>query len=357
MLTFEELLQLAEGIPLPDDDDKRDVKWCDQNNVVGISRQPSGAYELFLCGEELHARLPLVSRHLKFDQWARAGGEVFQANRIVLPSDEHYLPMAAFLAEELLRRDVVQSLARGFEQTEPLIEMALRRIALGEEELLGLLGELRFLEALLSIAGSDVSRRVKALEAWKGHERGARDFLVRDRVVEVKTTRGTRSVHRISNLSQVDPRRTASGEPNEELFLLSLGFEADDSISAHGARLSLPAQVDRLLSMLPSSSMGARGEAQELLLNKIASYGVAGLGYDHDVMQSWPSYQRSWRHTFARIYDMGDPAIKVLRHIDMQGKQHVIGETVSFDVDLPERVSGDLNPHTDLFALATRLLG
>lgn len=74
-------------------------------------------------------------------------------------------------------------------------------------------------------------------------------------------------------------------------------------------------------------------------------------------MHNWSAYQTRWQHGFLRIYDMNDSAIQVLRRSDVQRRGHVVLDSVSFQIDLPERVSGDLNPQTDLFALARRLLG
>jgi hypothetical protein len=350
-------LLLTQELPLPEDDAEREVRWCEDEHILGISRQQTGGIELFLCGEELRASSPLIQRHMKFDHWTRAGGEVFRANRLVLPSDDHFVPVAAFLAEELLRRNVTNSLAASFAQTEPLIEMALKRVALSEEEILGLLGELRFLEVLLSVAVNSRQRAI-ALDAWRGNERGARDFVFGIHSVEVKSTRGDRSLHRIGSVMQVDPRRSESNEPQEELFLLSLGFKPDSSNIHLSLGLSLPTQVDAILQKLasPNNQANNSGELQTLFLAKVASYGATGRGYEHEEMRNWSAYQTRWQHGFLRIYDMNDSAIQVLRRSDVQRRGHVVLDSVSFQIDLPERVSGDLNPQTDLFALARRLL-
>jgi hypothetical protein len=312
--SFEQLLLLTQELPLPEDDAEREVRWCEDEHILGISRQQTGGIELFLCGEELRASSTLIQRHMKFDHWTRTGGEVFRANRLVLPSDDHFVPVAAFLAEELLRRNVTNSLATSFAQTEPLIEMALKRIALSEEEILGLLGELRFLEVLLSVAVESRQRAI-ALDAWRGHERGARDFLFGIHSVEVKSTRSDRSLHRIGSVMQVDPRRSESNEPQEELFLLSLGFKPDSSSNHLSLGLSLPSQVDAILQKLapPNSKDDSSGELQTLFLEKVASYGATGRGYEHEDMRSWSAYQTRWQHGFLRIYDMNDSAIQVLR--------------------------------------------
>lgn len=355
--TFERIFQLAQSLPLPNTEDERQISWCEDRQVLGVSRQPGGAFELFIRGEELRPRLQLVKRHLKFDRWERAGGEVFQASRLVLPADQHFLPMAAFLAEELIRCGVGSSPMRAFSNTEPLIEMALRRVALGEEELLGLLAELRFLEVLLSAAGADLAKRTLAIQAWHGHEHGSRDFLVGNRAMEVKATRGRRSHHRISSVFQVDPRRNSSDEPQESLSLISFGFEPDTSSENWG--LTLPGQVDRLLKrMTGSESDNVRSELQVLFLEKLRMYGAStSAGYDHDAMRTWAAYQTRWQHTFVRIYDMTDPAVQVLRRTDIQSRGHVILASVGFEVDLPDMVSGDLNPRTDLEVAAASLLG
>ncbi len=357
LLTFEQLLRLTEELPFPEDDSEREVRWCEDSHVLGISRQQGGSIELFLCGEELHASSQLVRRHLKFDRWTRAKEDVFRANRLVLPSDDHYIPTAAFLAEELLRRNVTESVANSFAQTEPLIEMALRRTALSEEEILGLLGELRFLEVLLSVAANSRQRAV-ALDAWRGHERGARDFVFEIHSVEVKSTRGDRSVHKIGGVMQVDPRRSESNEAQEELFLLSLGFKLDNSENRPFSGLSLPEQVDVILQKLtPPGNQENTGELQTLFLAKVASYGSAvGRGYEHEEMRDWSAYQTRWQHGFLRIYDMNDSSVQVLRRDDIQRRGHVVLDSVSFLIDLPDRISGDLNPQSDLFAFAKRLL-
>lgn len=356
LTSFEKLLQLAEELPRSVLEDERRVSWCEGSHTIGFSRQLGGNIELFLCGDELKASSPLIKRHLRFDRWTRTGGEVFQANRLVFPADEHYTAATAFLAEELLRKEAVISLKNGFIQTEPLIEMMLRRTALSEEEMLGLIGELRFLDVLLSVASNSVQRAL-VVNAWRGHEMASRDFVFGNSSVEVKSTRGARSVHHISSIMQVDPRRSESDEPLEQLDLISLGFKpipkTDEIIG-----ITLPSQVDAILAKL-ASTLGETPctELQCLFLEKVAAYGsVAGHGYVHDEMRNWSAYQLSWQHSFLRVYDMNDEAVHVLRRSDIKRCNHVVFESVKFSVDLPERISGEVNPQNDLFILAKKLV-
>jgi hypothetical protein len=355
--SFEHLLQLAESLSVPHSETEREVCWCELSNTVGFSRQVNGSIELFLCGDELRTASPLVRRHLRYDQWSRATGDLFKANRLVFPADDHYTAATAFLAEELLRKDAVAALQNGFSLTEPLIEMMLRRTALSEEELLGLIGELRFLDVLLSVA-SDQTKKALALDAWRGHEQTSRDFVFSNAFVEVKATRGDRSVHQISSLMQVDPRRSETEQPLEQLHLLSLGFKPVLPSESSVVCVSLPNQVDAILKQLGGdTTKDTRSVLQNLFLSKVASYGsVAGHGYEHDEMQNWAAYKAGWQHGFLRVYDMNDSAVQVLRRSDVRRRGHVVFESVRFTIDLPERVSGELNPQNDLFALAKELL-
>ena len=355
--SFEYLLKLAQDLPLPKNENERKVSWCEPSHTIGLSKQQNGKIELFLCGDELRALSPLVRRHLRFDQWSRVGGEIFRANRIVFPAEEHYTAATAFLAEELVRKEAVTSMQSGFLQTEPLLEMMLRRTALSDEEILGLIGELRFLEVLLSL-NIDSTEKVIILDTWRGHEQSTRDFVFGRASVEVKTTRSDRSVHHINSIGQVDPRRSESDEAVEQLYLLSFGFNPPANTNLRAAGLSLPGQVDTILALLgESTDIENRNEIQQLFLIKVAAYGsVQGNGYIHDEMKGWSVYVASWNHTFTRIYDMNDPAIQVLRRKDINKRTHVMVDSIQFNINLPEKISGDINPQRDLFILANQLL-
>lgn len=347
-LTFEKLLQIAETLSVPNTDDEREVRWCDSSCILGLSRQQGGGIELFLCGHELRAQLPLVRRHLKYDGWARKDGGVFQANRLVFPSNDYYVPATAFLAEELLRTNLIGALSQSFSETEPLIEMVLRKTALSEEVILGLLGELRFLEVLLTLA-RDVREKAAILDGWRGHQRSARDFVYGNRSAEVKATRSKRSVHAISSIAQVDPRRTETGDSLEELHLISVGFQPCDPAQKE-AGISLVDQVETVLQKLAVPGLEQRGELQQQFLSKVSMYGgEAGHGYEHDEMRDWSAYQQRWEHSFLRIYNMTDPAIRVLRRDDVQCREHVVLDSVTFQISLPDSVTGDINPQLDPF--------
>lgn len=357
--TFEEILRRTESLSTPATDEQRQVFWCDVNQRIGLSKQLHGGREVFVRSVALRATSALVERHLKFDSWESSLGGRFEANRIVFPADEYFQPLIALVVEQLLRRIGSNgSVEKAFIAVEPILEMALRRLALGDQTILGLIGELRFLEALLNAAGSDSRKAARIIDCWHGHEWSARDFVLANCSVEVKATRGNRSVHPVHSVMQVDPRRTTDGVPQEQLYLLSIGFEMIASEGEKAARLSLPEQVSSLSRTCSRMSDESQPNSlAQLLLEKIASYGSTPEGgYRHAEMADWPAYQIGWSQTFTRIYDMGDPAIDILRRNDVRSKAHIAADSVQFDLSLPESVSGDLNPQTDIVEFADRIV-
>lgn len=351
MKTFEDLYQITSQLEQPPADDQRQLEWCDENEVLALAREQGGGYEIFMTGPALQPTSQLVRRHLKHDRWLTHTGQSFEANRLVLPRDAHYIPVAALLAEELLRNGVQRSAQSAFAMSEPLIEMALRRAALDEESVLGLIAELQLLETLM-ITYPDL--RAQCLESWQGHDRG-RDFVFDGVQVEVKATRGPRSVHEISSLAQVDPRRSASGEPVERLFLLSVGITGCDPTLADA--VSLPSVVDSVLALLGPSDPQSRNDIQRLFLARIESYGpsIRRDGYAHDQMRAWTAYASTYSIRFKRLYDMNDESVDVLRRATVARCGHVSADTVTYTVELPDQIAGTDNPRSDIPAFVSEL--
>jgi hypothetical protein len=223
---------------------------------------------------------------------------------------------------------------------------------------LGLLGELRFLELLLEAASTPEQRAV-SLEAWRGYERASRDFVIPGGTeIEVKVTRGARSSHHVSSIAQVDPRRSAHGDPLEQLYLLSIGMQAyGPGGGGSGEAVSVPTQVDAVLQLLgPHLEAGRRNEIQELFLAKVQGYGSGSrAGYDHDEMRSWAAYETPWVRRFERVYDMNDDEVEVLRRADVEQRPLVSAETVRFVIELPDTLGED-NPRSDVPGFAADIL-
>lgn len=105
--------------------------------------------------------------------------------------------------------------------------------ALGQDQEVGLIGELLFLEFLLSHNGP------MSLNNWTGPEREEHDFKFGDYDVEVKTTTQEARSHVIGSISQLKE------SPNKELFLLS------NQLTKTGASgVTLSEIVDRINSTL-----------------------------------------------------------------------------------------------------------
>jgi len=352
-MTFEELLARSRSLRLPETDRQRYVDWLGIHRVVGFSLQPEGGVEIFLRGERLAAVSPLVRRHMQYDTWE--GSEAtFTATRLVLPPDAHFRSIGAFIAEELFRHGFETTPVTAFAAAEPIIEIALRRLAASDELVVGLIGELRVLNLLLSQASTAVAK-TQVLESWGGHRRQARDFTSDRAAIEVKTTTLPASVHRISSLSQVDPLRDPTGTPIESLYLLSIGLVVPNHGSDPGATITLPRSVDESLAFLgPSTDPDHRNDLQTLYLERLRSYG--GGGYDHDAMRNWPAYAAKYSLAFMRIYDMQDTNIRVLRRLDVRAYDAVDANSITYEVHLPEQVTGDANPRLDVVSFASEFL-
>lgn len=343
--TFEQIRRDISAIRLPEQGERREVAWV-LEACLGVGRDARGAIEIFIVGPQLSSLSTLVQRHLRHDRWRPASGESFIANRLVLPADEHFVSVAAFVCEELVDRGLAAGdISEPFARATPIIELALKRMTLSDEAILGLLGELYVLRTLLA-AAVPASRR-ELLDAWRGYEGRGPDFAMEGRRLEVKCTLSEESRHHIQGLSQVDPSRDGTGQPAETLRLISLGLRT--APPGEEGFLSLPQVVEDILALLGSPG-GAQGQdgLRTVFLDRVRRYGAfAGAGYDHDAMRGWAMYAAAYRLRFRRVYDMNDPAVPVLRLEHLRGTRVEVG-SVSFVVTLPERITGDLNPEADL---------
>ncbi|MCZ8227517.1 MAG: PD-(D/E)XK motif protein, partial [Burkholderiaceae bacterium] len=205
IIGYEQLRGELETLSNPSDANDRKTLWV-VDRVFGIAKTLHGAIELFLVGDKLTPASSLVRRHLEYGRWQIAEEHQFiDANRIVLPAEPHFLPLAATIGVELVRvgLNTTIDLLTAFRKVEPLIELALRRSALAEEHILGLIGELLCLEVMLDALSNNHERRETILDMWRGHTKGLRDFVIGGVAIEVKTTQLQTSSHKFSGLHQV----------------------------------------------------------------------------------------------------------------------------------------------------------
>lgn len=333
MTSYEAVLSQISVVPAGTKGNDRAITWLTDAKVVGIARNSRGHLELFLAGDELRPRSGSVKTAMRYHSWHRDALPPLNANRICLPALGHFDQFGAFIAAELLREKADYNLERAFAVTEPLIELAIKRMEISENALLGLVGELLLLEALCRRAPDHQVGPI--VQAWDGWRRSARDFTWEGLGVEVKTTTRTTSSHAIHGVHQIEPTPAGDDSTGEEgLLLVSVGLCQPD-LDAHA--LSIPSLVESILERLKAT--GASGFVDEFL-TRVSVYGAeSGIGYEHTTMVNEPPFTTKFGVTFVRGYDMADPAVEVLRRDDLINHQHVDAQSVTFRVDLPATIS------------------
>jgi hypothetical protein len=331
--TFEELRAELDQLE-PPEGDARTLRWL--GDPLAVARNSVGDYEIFLLGPTLHARSALVRRHLQHGDWRpQSGGEAFAATRIVLPSAPHFASVVALIAVELLRAGVASTsdTQTALFDVEPIIEMAIRRGALPENVIVGLIGELIVLRQALLLVSREPERRAGLVANWHGWQHGARDFRFGSRSLEVKATQAAQSIHEFSGIHQLEEAILPTGD-REELHLLSIGLVPSSTVGE-----SLPHLVSQIEDMLDDG--GEERDALQLaFLSQVEGYGALnGTGYRHSTMAQWGAYSTRYSHTFPpRLYRVADPAMRLLTR-EMLADTFAEPASVSFALHLPEQVS------------------
>lgn len=351
MTTYEDVLHLVEGLPKAADPNTRDIRWVTGADVVGVARDIGGRVEVFLRGAQLRPILKTVQDAIKFQTVHRDGGHPpFDANRLVFAPLGHFDPVAAFVCTELLRADADISLETAFARTEPLIELAIERINLTIQDILGVTGELLMLEALCRRAQS--AQVASVIAGWDGWQRSSRDLTIGASGIEVKTTVGKSSSHHIGGVHQVERNDGTGGSaPEDRLWLISVGLQ---NSTTGGNSFTLPVLVDRIVTHMTAA--GLPDSAIQTFLFRVREYGRGDSGgYDHVTQSSDPMYSTPYLTRFFRAYDMDDAGIKVLRRADVTAHPHVAVDSVKFRIDLPVTVSAG-NPITGANQVADAIL-
>jgi hypothetical protein len=330
-LHFEELRADLVALAVPQGQ-ARKMLWLAQ--PLGVGRTPSGDFELFIRGVEVTASSSLVRRHLQHGSWRpEKGGEPFSASRIVLPAAPHFASVAALIAIELLRAGIAaaQGPQGAFNDVEPIIEMAIRRGALPENVIVGLIGELTLLRHLLLMVADNPAEAMRKIEYWQGWQEGGRDFRIGDSAIEVKTTQTRISSHEFSGLHQLEPILLPSGRL-ERLHIFSIGLVASTSVGE-----TLPEIVDSIIGLM---GLAVGPEVVDEILRRISMYGsLSGAGYSHEAMRDWGVYGTRYAHGFPpRLYRLDDPAMRLLDR-ELLAQTFVQPQGLAFTVHFPDQVS------------------
>lgn len=350
MTSYEQVLEQINAVPAGFTGNDRTITWLTDAQVVGLARSSRGHLELFLAGDQLKPRTSTVKSAIHYHSWHRDNQPPLSANRILLPALGHFDQVGAFIAAELLREKADANLERAFAVTEPLIELAIKRLEISENAILGLVGELLVLDALCRRA--DDVHVGPLVQAWDGWRRSARDLTWQGTGVEIKTTTRSTSSHAIHGVHQIERAPAADDDPGEaRLLLVSIGLHhADSDVAA----LSIPSLVQSIAERLAAA--GASGLVDEFL-TRVAMYGSeSGIGYEHATMANEAPFTTPLTVTFVRGYDMADPAVEVLRRDDVVAHQHVDAQSLTFRVDLPATINLD-NPVAGGRRVAEAILG
>lgn len=272
----QEVLEMAPASSTED----RDLLWADEEHQLAVARDPDGRVEIFVVGDPLHPATRAVRDHVQHQHWQSVGGGKIAANRLVLPHTDGFDGAAAFICAELLANGLHDDPTEAFASTEPVIAMLLGRVSAGDEMLVGLVGELLVLHALL--AAVKPAGRPEILESWAGSTPSSRDFQLGEIGVEVKTTPGPTSKHHIQGFHQVEPGISIGDVPETALFLLSLGIRWLTADVAQG--WSVASLVKAIVALLPDDA------SRESMLFKARQYGGDGAhSYHHAKDRELPS--------------------------------------------------------------------
>lgn len=344
-LGFEALRQQIEQLRPALDASDRTLVWADPAHSVGVARDPHGRLEIFVVGGPLDAVDRLIAENLDHRVWTTGSGTPLPANRLVLPAADHFDGVAAFVCSELISNGVSDSVAAAFRRSEPVIALALRRAALGNQVLVGLAGEL-FVLARLVDAWPDRAGQVVA--GWFGSRPSSRDLQLGPIGIEIKTTTQSESVHHIQGLHQVELGVSVDDEPETHLFLLSVGIEWLPDGATSGFRI--PELVERIAGSLPDSAH------RDEFLDRVHQYGGdVAVGYDHRSQQASQRYRRPFHTRFERLYDLADDRLHLLLNADVAHATNVDAASISYRIHLPTKVRGDVNPAAGAAAIVATL--
>jgi hypothetical protein len=345
--TFEEILAIIARLVRATGSGQREIAWLGGARMLAVARDEDGAVEIYVSGSELSARLVPVARVLRHDTWTDGAGDPFRANRLRLDTGAHLDPVAAAICTQLLSARIETEGGRdsAFAESEPIIALALERVQESNAVLVGLAGEL---VALRSLILARPSRATALAEAWAGYMPSTRDLQLKHVGVEVKTTTGDASAHHIQGTHQVDLGTSVGGEPETHLYLLSIGITWLPMADEHGHSItSLIEEIEQALDDVARSSFG----------QKVSQYGGAASATGAAAAGTSDSpWDRPFYTRFIRLYDLTDPAIRVL-HGDVVAEQvHVDPASVTYRVILPRQVTGTVNPINGAAAVTQHLL-
>lgn len=346
MPTFEEIASAITGVRRAEQAGHRNMMWLSSDRILGVTRDERGAIEIHIVGPALEATDSEVRRALRTDSLQRQSGDAGEVSWLTLDRGRHLDPVAALICSQLLNAgvEVPGQRERAFAEVEPIIRLALEKVAAASEVLTGLAGELYVLHALTEACPDHAAW---IADSWAGYDRSTRDIQLGPVGIEVKTTTRMMSTHHIQGTHQVDVGTAVHGGPESDLYLLSVGllWHADDSDRGE----SIASLVENLTARLDE-------KRSETFLAKVRQYGGASaVEGGVSISDDDTAWHRRFTSTFQRMYDMSDPGIGVLHGADVAEHSHVVADSVSYRIALPAVVEG-ANPVDGIDEIVSRLI-
>ena len=347
--TFEDISAAVSGLRRADPGGHRRMIWLGPERILGVARDERGSIEIHVVGPALEANDAAVRHALRTDRLQHQSGATAEVSWLTLDRGRHLDPVAALICSELLSAgiEIDGQRERAFAEVEPIIRMALEKVAAAGEVMTGLAGELFVLRALTE---RRPERAEWIVDAWAGYDRSTRDVQLGPVGVEIKTTTRNMSTHHIQGPHQVDLGTAVGGVVETDLYLLSIGILwRTDEDSDKGDSIS--GLVEHVVTRLG-------GKSSEAFLAKVRQYGGASaVEGGASIADDETAWNRRFTTTFQRLYDMSDPNIEVLHGGDVAEFAHVVPDSVTYRIVLPRVVAEQVNPVVGMDQIADVLVG
>lgn len=341
--TFEDLRQSIKSAPRGASPQERRITYVGEARRLGFARDHEGQLEVFLMGTAHDARERTVRERLVHDVWRTAAGGNLEADRLRLSDDDHFDALAATILLELVDKGYESEPVEAFRRTEPLIALALDPPQAQRPALTGLIGELLTLATMIRL---DRRPATWCLDTWQGWQRSTRDFQLGPIGVEVKTSVTSASRHHVQGWYQVERGVSADGGIETHLYLLSIGIRWLETDSPGP---TLEGLVREILDAVPA-------DRRPGFIQAVRGYGGADLLIDEDGTAGQAALRMPFLPVFERLYDLQDASIRLPTAEALTPFTHVVSDSVSFEIELPNRVRGDVNPVAGLAQALSGLL-
>lgn len=344
---FEWLYDLIETMEPASNAESRTLKWVTENQSLALARDENGGLEIYISGPPLTVGSRKILEHLTHKVVDGRDGETTGFSSLTLPEASEYDGLAALICDQLIRNGIDEDRQAAVTRAEPTIDFAFTRSRRASRVLLGLAGELYSIWILVQdlppLAAGEI------VHQWYGYKPSSRDIQLGALGIEIKTTTSTRSRHQIQGIHQVELGYSVDNVPEAELILLSVGLRwlSDSREDSH----SINQLVGLILDVLP-------GAQKQDFIRAVGQYGGDNdVAYDYNVSAESRNFERPFVVNFLRAYDLNDPAISLLGSQDIGEITHVVAESVTYTVDLPDSIEGSENPISGTDEVVGHILG